>query len=61
MIYTVLVGLSTGFIFLMVLLFVAGDIDDVISAGAGPVLEIFFDSTNSLAGSVCLLMYVLEE
>ena len=59
MVYTVLVGLSTGFVFLMVLLFVAGpDVEGVVSSSAGPVLQIFFNATNSLAGSACLLMYV---
>lgn len=57
MVYCVCVGLFTGFIFLTVLLFVAGPIDNVISSSAGPVLEIFYDATNSYAGSVCLLLY----
>ena len=57
MAYTVLVGLFTGFIFLIVLLLVAGDIDEVVSSTAGPVLQIFYNATNNRAGSVCLLMY----
>lgn len=59
MIYCVLVGLFTGFIFLTVLLLVAGDIDDAISSSAGPVLQIFYDATGSLAGSTCLLLFPL--
>lgn len=56
MIYCVCVGLFTGFIFLMVLLLVSGPLDDVISSSAGPVLQIFYDATNSHAGSICLLL-----
>ena len=59
MIYCVLVGLFTGFILLSVLLLVAGSLDNVISSSAGPVLQIFLDSTKSRAGSVCLLMFPL--
>lgn len=56
MIGCVLIGVSTGFIFLTCLLFVAGDITDVISDPAGPLLAIFFKATNSQAGSICLLV-----
>ena len=59
MVYCVGVGVFTGFIFLTVLLFVAGPFEDVISSSAGPVLEIFYDATNSRAGSICLLLYAL--
>jgi choline transport protein len=47
----------TGFIFLTVLLFVSGNVDDVISSSAGPMLQIFYDATNNKAGSICLLMF----
>lgn len=56
MIGCVLIGISTGFIFLMCLLFVAGDITAVISAAEGPLLAIFFNATKSQAGSICLLV-----
>lgn len=58
MIACVGIGVFTGFIFLMVLLFVAGNVDDVISSTAGPLLQIFFNATGSKAGSICLLMFV---
>ena len=58
MIACVGIGVFTGFIFLMVLLFVAGDPEKVIESSAGPLLQIFFDATGSHGGSVCLLMWV---
>lgn len=59
MIYCVLIGVGTGFVFLTVLLFVAGNVDDVISSLAGPLLAIFYNATGSQAGSICLLMFPL--
>lgn len=59
MIACVAIGIFTGFIFLMVLLFVAGQIDGpdgVISSSAGPLLQIFYNATKSKAGAACLLM-----
>ncbi|TVY49113.1 Choline transport protein [Lachnellula occidentalis] len=59
MIACVGIGIFTGFIFLMVLLFVAGPIDGpngVIESTAGPLLQIFYNATKSKAGAICLLM-----
>ncbi|KAI1798916.1 amino acid transporter [Daldinia bambusicola] len=53
------IGMITGFIFLSCLLFCVNDIDTVIESSAGPLLQIFMDSTRSPAGSVCLLMFPL--
>ncbi|KAL8830180.1 MAG: hypothetical protein Q9191_001576 [Dirinaria sp. TL-2023a] len=61
MIACVGIGVFTGFIFLTVLLFVAGNPDDVIEAAAGPLLQIFVNATGSNAGSICLLMYALNQ
>lgn len=58
MILCVAIGTGTGFVFLTVLLFVAGNVDDVISSAAGPVLAIFYDATRNRAGAICLLMWV---
>jgi choline transport protein len=58
MIACVAIGVFTGFVFLTVLLFVAGDIDGVISSTAGPLLQIFYNATQNRAGAICLLMYV---
>lgn len=55
----VLIGIFTGFIFLMVLLFVSGPLDGpngVITSSAGPLLQIFYNATGSKAGAICLLM-----
>ena len=59
MIATVAIGVSTGFIFLVILLFVAGDINLVISSAAGPLLQILVNATGSNAGAVCLLIIPL--
>lgn len=56
MIACVAIGTVTGFIFLMVLLFVAGDIDTIIKSSAGPLLAILKNATKSNAGAICLLM-----
>jgi choline transport protein len=59
MIACVGIGIFTGFIFLMVLLFVAGPIDGptgVIASTATPLLQIFYNATGSKAGAICLLM-----
>ena len=58
MVYCVGVGVFTGFIFLTVLLFVAGPFEEVVGSSAGPVLQIFYDATNNKAGSICLLLYI---
>jgi amino acid transporter len=55
----VAIGLATGFVFLSVLLFVLKDLDYVVSSPNGPLLQIFYDATNSKAGSVCLLIFPL--
>lgn len=59
LIYCVLIGTFTGFIFLTCLLFVAGDIDEVINSSAGPIGQIFYTATGSKAGTVCLLIFPL--
>lgn len=56
MLACVAIGTFTGFVFLTVLLFVAGNVDDVITSTAGPLLQIFFNATQSRAGAICLLM-----
>ena len=52
------IGTFTGTIFLIVLLFVAGDIYEDINSAATPLLQIFVNATKSNAGAICLLMYV---
>jgi len=56
MIVCVGIGTFTGAIFLIVLLFVSGNINDVITSAAGPLLQILIHATNSNAGAICLLM-----
>jgi choline transport protein len=62
MIYCQLTGISTGFVFLVVVLFVSGgtaNIEDIVTSSAGPLLEIFYLATKSKVGAVCLLMFPL--
>lgn len=59
MIYCIAIGMATGFIFLSCLLFVLDDVNAVINAPYGPLLEIFMGATKSRTGSVCLLMFPL--
>lgn len=57
MIYCILIGMVTGWIFVSVLLFVLNDVDSVLTSAAGPLLEIFYQATGSRAGATCLLMF----
>ncbi len=59
LIYCVLIGMFTGFIFLMALLFVAGPIEEVISSPYGALGQILFTATGSRAGAVCLQIFPL--
>ncbi|GFF21178.1 amino acid permease [Aspergillus terreus] len=59
MVICVAIGTFTGAIFLMVLLFVAGDINIVVNSSAGPLLQILLHATNNTAGGICLLMLPL--
>jgi len=59
MIYCVAIGMFTGFIFLLCLLFVAGPLDTVISSAIVPLNLILYNATGSKAGTVCLLMFPL--
>lgn len=57
MISCIVIGMFTGFIFLMCLLFVLKDVNNVIESSAGPLLQILYDATSNKAGAVCLLMF----
>lgn len=59
MIYCVAIGMFTGFIFLMCLLFVAGNAETVIDSAYGPLAQIFYTATGNKAGTVCLTMFPL--
>ncbi|TVY83673.1 Choline transport protein [Lachnellula suecica] len=62
MIACVGIGIFTGFIFLMVLLFVSGPFygsDGIITSTAGPLLQTFYNATGSKAGAICLLIFPL--
>ncbi|KAK5949211.1 hypothetical protein OHC33_009752 [Knufia fluminis] len=58
-IYCIVIGMVTGWIFLSVLLFVLTDVDTVNSSAAGPLLEVLYQATNNRAGATCLLMFPL--
>ncbi|KAJ5110846.1 Choline transporter [Penicillium argentinense] len=57
MVACVAIGLATSLILIIALLFVSRDIDTIITSGAGPLLQIFFDATNNKVGSICLLLF----
>ncbi|KAJ5772172.1 hypothetical protein N7520_002701 [Penicillium odoratum] len=59
MIACVGIGTVTGTIFLVVLLFVAGSITEVIESSAGPLLAILYHATSNKAGAICLLIFPL--
>ncbi|KAJ5210491.1 Amino acid/polyamine transporter I [Penicillium cf. griseofulvum] len=59
MIACVGIGTVTGTIFLVVLLFVAGDINKIIDSAATPLLAILNHATSSNAGAICLLIFPL--
>ncbi|OKL57582.1 hypothetical protein UA08_07277 [Talaromyces atroroseus] len=59
MVYCVCIGTFTGVIFLVVLLFVPGNIDTIISSSAGPLLQILYNATQNKAGAICLLIFPL--
>ncbi|KYK60780.1 amino acid permease [Drechmeria coniospora] len=59
MIVCVAIGTVTGVIFLIVLLFVSGNIEEVIDSTAGPLLQILIHATRSNVGAICLLMLPL--
>lgn len=50
------IGTTTGCVFLIVLLFVAGDMNQVTTSAAGPLLQILIDATKNRVGAICLLM-----
>ncbi|KAB8342943.1 hypothetical protein FH972_022539 [Carpinus fangiana] len=58
----VAMGMGTGWIFLMILLFVSGGAeayDALVSSANGPLLQILYTATNNRAGAICLLMFPL--
>lgn len=62
MLYCQYIGITTGFLFLVVLLFVSGGISNsqsIIESSAGPLLQTFYIATSNKVGAVCLLMFPL--
>ncbi|BGP41196.1 hypothetical protein JCM10450v2_005235 [Rhodotorula kratochvilovae] len=57
MILAVLVGASSSFVFLMVLLFVMRDPAAVITSSAGSLLETIYQATGNVAGAICLQVF----
>lgn len=49
-----MIGASSSFIFLIVLLFSINDVDGVINSSAGALLASFYQATGSVAGALCL-------
>ncbi|KAJ6783030.1 hypothetical protein PWT90_01852 [Aphanocladium album] len=59
MIYCILIGMFTGFIFLSCIFFCVTNVEQVIVSPRGPLLELFMQATGSPAGSTCLMMFPL--
>ena len=62
MIYSQFIGISSGFVFLIVLLFASGgasNADTIVNSAVGPLLEIAYIATSSKVGAVCLLVFPL--
>ena len=57
MIYCIVIGTFTGFVFLTCLLFVAGNLEQIADSKVAPLLDIFFHATGSRAGAICLLLF----
>lgn len=61
MIACVGIGTITGSLFLVVLLFVAGNISEIIDSAATPLLAILSRATGNTPGAICLLMWETSE
>lgn len=59
MIACVVIGIVTGFIFLVCLLFVITDADAVVVSLKGPLIEIFFQATRNQAATACITIFPL--
>ncbi|GAA5912578.1 hypothetical protein JCM8208_002001 [Rhodotorula glutinis] len=57
MILAVLIGASSSWVLLMVLLFVTRDPAAVITSTAGSLLETMYQATGSVAGAICLQVF----
>lgn len=57
MIMAVLLGATTSWIFIVVLLFCLTDFQTAISSATGPLLQIYYQATSSRTGATCLLIF----
>lgn len=56
---SVFIGALTGFVFLISICFCIGNIEDTATSSTGvPLIQIFYDSTGSRAGSICLTVLI---
>lgn len=59
-ILSVWIGALTGFVFLIAACFCIGSIEGVAQSATGvPIIQIFYDSTGSVAGSTCLTVLLI--
>lgn len=59
MLMCVAMGLGTGLVFQICLLFIIRDVDAVVTAATGPLIEIYLQATDSKVGTVCLVLFPL--
>lgn len=56
---SVYIGAITGFVFLISICFCIGNIEDTALSSTGvPLIQIFYDSTGSRAGAICLTVLI---
>ena len=56
MLLAVMLGATTSWIFVLVLLFVLKDFQTVIDSPTGPLLQIYYQALNNRTGATCLLL-----
>jgi choline transport protein len=57
MVLAVIIGASSSFVFLIIILFCIKNVDTVISSPAGALIEAIYQGTSSKAGAACLTMF----
>ncbi|KAF2716291.1 GABA permease [Polychaeton citri CBS 116435] len=58
-ILSVFIGAFTGFVFLIAICFCIGNIEETAASTTGvPLIQIFYDSTGSRAGAICLTVLI---
>lgn len=57
MVIAVILGSTTSFVFMVVILFCLRDWDEVLTSTTGPLLQVYYQATNSKIGGTCLIVF----